>query len=179
MSRQQRITAVFAAVFGDTLPTKLVPRLARLSELAGAFVDACEFGEPKPAAPIGVRADLPNAESAGLSTPPVKRKAGRPLKSEVIDWDTEPRLGKISDEKLSRLMNVNHKSVRKARLDRGIRGCGNYKVDWDNEARLGKMSDAELARIHNMSRAAVHNARKERGIPRYEPPQPADGEVSA
>jgi hypothetical protein len=163
MSRQQRITAVFAAVFGDTMPTKLVPRLPRLTELAGAFVDACEMGEPKALSPSAVRTG--------------------------IDWDSEKRLGNIPDGTLARLLGVSVATVRSARVVRGLplyrpaqelpeaaatstpqvkpkRG-GLQKpvlIDWDAEARLGTMSDKKLSRLLKCDPKTVQKARCKRGI---------------
>lgn len=175
MSRQERITAVFHAVFGAQIPTKLVPRLQRLSELAGAFVDACDAGEPKG-----------NTVHAG------------------IDWDTEPRLGKVPDGTLARLLGVSVATIRSARIARGIpiyyagmelgqpstpavtsvkrspgRPKGRQSVDWDAEPRLGQMSDLALSKELRVNRKSVQRARVKRGIAAHRDTLPETSEVSA
>lgn len=177
MSRQQRITAVFTAVFGDTMPTKLVPRLARLTELAGAFVDACEMGEPKALSPSAVRTG--------------------------IDWDAEVRLGKIPDGTLARLLGVSVATVRSARVVRSIplyrsgqdlpvapaviepparRGPGRPPqghIDWAAETRLGAISDNALSMLLNVNRKSVARARIKLGKPAFRETKAKTSEVSA
>lgn len=98
-----------------------------------------------------------------------------------IDWDNEPRLGKMTDKALAEILGVNPSAVHQARAKRGIPahvprpGTGARPpsapagIDWNAETRLGQVRDSELARELGVSPGAVHQARQARGIPSASP----------
>ena len=91
----------------------------------------------------------------------------------VVDWDNEPRLGTMSDYKLSVIIGCSASAVCEARRRRGVPPAPPetrvYREphDWDNEGRLGKMTDRELALIIGWSRGTVRRQRTARGIPPF------------
>lgn len=87
-----------------------------------------------------------------------------------IDWDSETRLGVVSDEELAKLLGVYPSTVRSARRRRGIAKAV-VGHDWTREEDLGVLTDAEVAEKTSRNRATVTAARLRLGIappPRFQ-----------
>jgi hypothetical protein len=80
----------------------------------------------------------------------------------------DPRIGKISDERLARSLGVATDTIRKARIELGIPPSytGTKLSDLaKKDPRLGKVSDTKLARLLGVSHTTLGTARRELGIP--------------
>ena len=80
-----------------------------------------------------------------------------------INWDKAP-LGERPDSVVAKMYGVLQETVRRARLQRGIKATYIDRVDWGKQP-LGKKPDAEIAKEIGCNRESVRSARVRRGIP--------------
>jgi hypothetical protein len=86
---------------------------------------------------------------------------GRPVSSDLINWDTVA-LGKKSDKDIAESLNVSAPSVRKQRIKRNI-PCFPKRA-WDVNL-IGTMSDEAIARLVGRSSSTINEARWNLGLP--------------
>lgn len=137
--------------------------------------------------PLGKLSDAEIARQVGVTTgaakearvrrgiPRFSATAGARRRSEAVEWDKQP-LGKMSDAKLAKSLDLPAQFVIRARSARGIPAWGPNAgirvkgkiIDWD-AIPLGKVSDAEAGRMAGCGKANAHDARTKRGIPAFVP----------
>lgn len=164
MKREHLINTILSAVFpSGSIPLTSAFKMPRILTLVDELVDevGTDDSAAEPAPPLRASAPATPAE----------------VSADGIDWDNEPRLGVMSDEKLAYELGVSRKTVTRARKQRGIRsstdasGVGVRKgIDWDNEPRLGVVGDTVLAKELGVTAVTVLTARRKRGLASPVPP---------
>lgn len=213
VTRPALVGRLLAVLFPDGVPANQVERLGEtvlhLDIAAGAargqplavplvahFPDRTPV-EPECASPPAEPTAAPTPERDHVVTVEVdpghalvtRRKNGTKA---GIDWDNEPRLGKMPDLALAKLRGVAATTVYEVRQRRKIppfdprtterapgprppKGRGGWpaKVDWDNEPRLGQMPDGALGKLLGVTGTRVSQVRRARKISAHRESVPA------
>lgn len=119
MKREHLINSILSAVFpSGSIPLTVAYKVPRILGLVDELADEvwADDGPPAPPEPPPVEAAAPEPASPGKPKVPASAWTG----PKGVNWDAEPRLGKVPDSVLATQYGVVAQTVFNARKKRGI-----------------------------------------------------------